>query len=226
MKKNKRNIVAAIICIAVFFAALCPGLYLAKDRILIEANVIKYEYKYKKDESIENLENLAYYLSNSINAEKRCKYFKILIDSEELDEAFSTKKMEQALQSHGGVKTPKDYLLFFYLYDLLFEKEYEQYITEFKAYFPAFSDYGVRPVFFDGLCHAYAIAKDINVYYTFMEGYSQMLQASEDPDIQKECEIVLRVTKKVLSSKDSNLEVPEYTGQYYSEVLEKTDNSQ
>lgn len=226
MKKNKRNLVAAIICIAVFFAALCPGLYLAKDRILIEANVIKYEYKYKKDESIENLENLAYYLSNSINAEKRCKYFKILIDSEELGDAFLTKNMKQLMQTYNFDMTSKDFLLSIYLYDLLYEKEFEKYLSEFKTYFPAFSETSIRTVFFGGLCQLYSTENDINVYYTFMEGYSQMSKESDNPYIREECEMILDVVKDYLASEDADLEVPEYTGQYYSEVLEKTDNSQ
>lgn len=199
MKKVVKNIIVILLCVCVIGIGVYS--FIGKDRIAVETNVIKYECKYKKTVNIEDLENLVYYLTYSLDKEKMNKYYKILIDTNVTNETFENSKLIGLFQPNN-IACSKDFLIASYLGNLLSQKQFDRYLSEFKLYYSSISNADARMNFFSGLNQIYMIDSDVNVHDTYIEGYRQLSLESEDNIIKEECNTVLEAIKDVMNNTD------------------------
>lgn len=187
--KRKFFIISLVIFCVVFFV------FINIEKIDSRLTVMEYEKEYQKNESEVVLTDLCYYLNDNLNThsldDKRIKYMKELIDRVSLD-GIKQSKMFNIYAEYESELSPREFVILFYITDMLYAEKYDLFVEEFALYYLQV-DYISTIYLQECIRTIYTKTEDVLILEYGKKAYEKIISITNDNTIQDICKFQIDI---------------------------------
>lgn len=181
MKKSKTIFwfIFAVLIIVAFIV-----IYKNSDKISLKYHLYHSKTEYAKNSSDDNLLDYYFYLSMSDNFDECAKYGKLAIEHSSPD-SIKNSEFNEYYNTDDNL-APKDFMLCFYLTDMLDCKCYDYFREVFIEYYPQV-DYKAQMTLSNLIVLNNKQASDVSIIETGISAYSELASITDDEIIKADC---------------------------------------
>lgn len=181
MKKSKMifSFIFAVLMIVVFVV-----IYINSDKISLKYHLYHSKIEYDKNSSDDNLLDYYFYLSLSDNVEECAKYGRLAIEHSSTD-SIKDSEFNEYYNTDGDLN-PKDFMLCYYLADMLDCKGYDYFREVFIEYYPQV-DYKTQLTLSNLIIQKSKQSSDVSIIEAGISAYSELLGITDDEIIKADC---------------------------------------
>lgn len=181
MKKNKTIFlfVFAVLTIVAFVV-----IYTSNDKISLKYHLYHSKTEYDKNLSDDNLLDYYFYLSLSDNIDECAKYGRLAIEHSSLDSIKNSEFNEY--YNTDDELNPKDFMLCYYLTDILGCKGYDYFREVFVEYYPQV-DYKTQLTLSNLIILKNKQSSDVSILEVGILAYSELASITDDEIIKADC---------------------------------------
>lgn len=181
MKKSKMifSFIFAVLMIVAFVV-----IYINSDQISLKYHLYHSKTEYDKNSSDDNLLDYYFYLSLSDNVEECAKYGRLSIERSSTD-SIKGSEFNEYYNTDGDLN-PKDFMLCYYLSDMLDCKGYDYFREVFIEYYPQV-DYKTQLTLSNLIIQKSKQSSDMSTIEAGISAYSELLSITDDEIIKADC---------------------------------------
>lgn len=181
MKKSKMifSFIFAVLMIVAFVV-----IYINSDQISLKYHLYHSKTEYDKNSSDDNLLDYYFYLSLSDNVEECAKYGRLSIERSSTD-SIKDSEFNEYYNTDGDLN-PKDFMLCYYLSDMLDCKGYDYFREVFIEYYPQV-DYKTQLTLSNLIIQKSKQSSDVSIIEAGISAYSELLGITDDEIIKADC---------------------------------------
>lgn len=181
MKKSKMifSFIFAVLMIVAFVV-----IYINSDQISLKYHLYHSKTEYDKNSSDDNLLDYYFYLSLSDNVEECAKYGRLSIERSSTD-SIKGSEFNEYYNTDGDLN-PKDFMLCYYLSDMLDCKGYDYFREVFIEYYPQV-DYKTQLTLSNLIIQKSKQSSDVSIIEAGISAYSELLRITDDEIIKADC---------------------------------------
>lgn len=181
MKKSKMifSFIFAVLMIVAFVV-----IYINSDQISLKYHLYHSKTEYDKNSSDDNLLDYYFYLSLSDNVEECAKYGRLSIERSSTD-SIKGSEFNEYYNTDGDLN-PKDFMLCYYLSDMLDCKGYDYFREVFIEYYPQV-DYKTQLTLSNLIIQKSKQSSDVSIIEAGISAYSELLGITDDEIIKADC---------------------------------------
>lgn len=197
--KRKIFIISLVIFCVVFFV------FINIEKIDNRLTVMEFENAYQQDESEVVLTDLCYYLNDNLNVhsldDKRIKYMKELIDRVSLD-GIKQSKMFNIYAEYESELSPREFVILFYITDMLYAEKYDLFVEEFALYYLQV-DYISTIYLQECIRTIYSKTEDVLILEYGKKAYEKIISITNDNTTKDICKVQIDILDEMKTDTQS-----------------------